>query len=183
MWMDIDGNSTYINTENSTEVQSYYTESLEEFIDTYAQQVGATKVVLAGCSNGGFMTLWMGLHRPDRYAAIVPICEAVPDALITDAQIQGIKDLPMYFVYSEDDDTVKPADCEIPTIQRLLTAGAKNLHVSTTEHVLDTSDQYKDADGNPYKYSGHWSWIYFDNDECADADGHGAWDFIADAVK
>lgn len=188
MWMDIDGNGTYISTQNSTEVNSYYTESLEEFIDAYAAQVGATKVVLAGCSNGGFMTLWMGLHRPDRYAAIVPICEAVPDALISDAQIEGIKNLPMYFIWSEDDTTVTPSVCEEPTVARLLAAGATNLHVSTTEHVVDTSRAYDDADGNQYVYNGHWSWIYFDNDECVcnggfDNCGLGAWDFIGLAVQ
>ena len=179
IWMDIDGTHTYISAENSTEVKSYYTEALESFIDTQATLVGAEKIVLAGCSNGGFMTLWMGLHRPDKYSGLVPICEAIPDALISDEQIAGVKDVPMYFVYSKDDTTVIPSEHEEPTIERLKAAGASNLHVSTSDSVIDTSGEYTNEDGTPYTYNGHWSWIYFDNNECACVDdGLKAWDFI-----
>ena len=131
---------------------SYYQESLHELIAAYKEKVGAKKVVLAGCSNGGYMTLLMGLAYPQEYDAIVPICEAIPDTYITDEQLQGVKDLPIYFIYSKDDDTVDPTLHEIPTINRLKALGASNLHVSTTEHVVDTSSLYKDED-----YSGHWS--------------------------
>lgn len=185
MWMDQDGNSTYI-AEDAKEVASIYTQDLEEFIDAYTEKVGAEKVVLAGCSNGGFMTLWMGIDRPDKYAGLVPICEAIPDGAISDEQIEGLKDLPLYFVYSEDDTTVDPTTHEIPTIERLQKSGksADTLHVSTTEHVVDTSGQYKDEEGNPYQYNGHWSWIYFDNNECeCNDDGLKAFDFIADCLK
>ena len=185
MWMDQDGNATYI-SEDATEVASIYTEALEDFIDSQAERLAVEKIVIAGCSNGGFMTLWMGLHRPDKYAAIVPICEAIPDGAISDEQIEGVKDLPMYFIWSDDDTTVDPTTHEIPTVERLKAAGKTDdtLHVSTTEHVVDTSGQYTDAEGNPYQYSGHWSWIYFDNNEsvCND-DGLKAFDFIANALK
>ena len=181
MWMDQGGN-TYI-AEDATEVASIYTEALESFIDSYAASVGAEKIVLAGCSNGGFMTLWMGLDRPDKYVGIVPICEAIPDGAISDAQIEGIKDLPMYFIWSDDDTTVDPTTHEIPTTDRLKKAGASNLHISTTEHVVDTSGLYTNEDGTPYTYAGHWSWIYFDNNEseCND-DGLKAWEFIAECL-
>ena len=183
MWMDQDGNQTYI-AEDAKEVTSIYTESLEEFIDTYAEKVGAEKIFVCGCSNGGFMTLWMGLHRPDKYVGIAPICEAIPDGAISDEQIEGIKDLPMYFVWSDDDTTVVPETHEIPTVERLKKAGAKELHVSTTEHVVDTSGLYKDEEGNPYMYAGHWSWIYFDNNECeCNDEGLKVFDFIAACFK
>lgn len=183
MWMDQDGNGTYID-ETATEVSSFYTEALESFIDAYAASVGAEKIVLAGCSNGGFMTLWMGLHRPDAYAGIVPICEAIPDGAISDEQIAGIKDLPMYFVWSNDDTTVDPATHEVPTTTRLKAAGASNLHISTTDSVVDTSGLYTNEDGTPYQYAGHWSWIYFDNNECeCDDDGLKAWEFIGECVQ
>ncbi len=183
MWMDQDGNHTYI-AEDATEVTSIYTEALEEFIDTYATQVGAEKIFVCGCSNGGFMTLWMGLHRPDKYVGIAPICEAIPDGAISNEQIEGIKDLPMYFVWSDDDTTVVPETHEIPTVDRLKKAGAAELHVSTTEHVVDTSGEYKDEEGNPYMYNGHWSWIYFDNNECeCNDDGLKVFDFIAECFK
>ena len=183
MWMDQDGKKTYI-AEDAKEVTTIYTESLEEFIDSYAEKVGAEKIFVCGCSNGGFMTLWMGLHRPDKYVGIAPICEAIPDGAISDEQIEGIKDLPMYFVWSDDDTTVVPETHEIPTVERLKKAGAANLHVSTTEHVVDTTGMYKDEEGNPYQYNGHWSWIYFDNNECACTDdGMKVFDFIAECFK
>ena len=47
-----------------------------------------------------------------------------------------------------------------------------------------TTGEFTDEDGNPYQYMGHWSWIYFDNNECAcDEDGMGAWDFIAECLE
>ena len=34
------------------------------------------------------------------------------------------------------------------------------------------------------QYMGHWSWIYFDNNQCAcNDDDMGAWDFIAECIK
>lgn len=163
---------------------SFYTPSLKELIDAYKEATGSEKVILTGCSNGGFMSLLMAMTYPGEYDGIVPICEALKDEYITDAQLEAVKDLPMYFVYSEDDDTVVPGLYEIPTLNRLGAMGASNVHVSTTEHVTDTSGQYNDADGNPYQYAGHFSWVYFHNDEtmCGEH-GETAWDFIAAVVK
>lgn len=185
-WMDNDGNSGNFNGGIEADGTSFYTKALEEFIDAYAQKVGAEKIVLAGCSNGGYMTMVLSISRPSAYACVVPICEALSDKFITDEQIASLKDLPMYFVYSKDDTTVVPAENEEPTIKRLQEAGKtdETLHVSTTEHVEDLSGNYKDADGNPYQYNGHWSWIYFFNNECeCDVDGLKAWDFIVENVK
>ncbi|MCR5468418.1 MAG: hypothetical protein K6F37_05605 [Lachnospiraceae bacterium] len=185
-WMDSDGAMGNFNGGIAADGSSFYKESLEEFIDAYAEKVGATKIVVGGCSNGGYMTMVLAMSRPDAYAGVIPICEAVSDEYITDEQIASLVDLPMYFIYSEDDTTVDPTLCEVPTIERLKAAGKTDdtLHVSTTEHVVDTSGLYTDADGNPYQYMGHWSWIYFDNNDskCND-DGLTAWDFIANVVK
>lgn len=186
LWMDVDGKGTFITTENTSEAKSFYTASLEELIDSYAGQVGAEKVFLCGCSNGGFMTLLLSLLRPDAYVGAVPICEALYDSLITDDQIAGLKDLPLYFVWSKDDTTVDPATSEEPTIERLRASGksAETLHVSTTDHVIDTSGEYTNEDGTPYQYAGHWSWIYFYNNECeCDDDGLKVFDFAAECLK
>ncbi|MDO4807138.1 MAG: prolyl oligopeptidase family serine peptidase [Coriobacteriales bacterium] len=192
-WMDNDGKMGNIDAEGiHDDGTSFYTAAVEELIDTHAKKVGAEKVVLAGCSNGGYMTMVLSISRPDAYAAVVPICEALSDTNITDEQIESLKDLPMYFVYSKDDTTVDPTKYEEPTIKRLQDSGkdSSTLHVSTTEHVVDTSGQFfaADEDGapteEPYQYMGHWSWIYFDNNECeCDEDGLKAWDFIAENVK
>lgn len=84
-WMDNDGKqSNFNNGSISADGTSYYQESLHELIAAYKEKVGATKVVIAGCSNGGYMTLSMTMTYPDEYDAIVPICEAVPDKFISD---------------------------------------------------------------------------------------------------
>ena len=97
----------------------------------------------------------------------------------------------MFFIYSKDDTTVVPADHEVPTIKRLRAAkkaakkAAKTLHVFSPDNVVDTSGQFTNEDGSPYTYMGHWSWIYFDNNEavCRFRDGISAWDFIAQNVQ
>ena len=184
-WMDGDGKMT--NSQNGgiqADGTSYYTDSLDELIDSYKEKVGAEKVVITGASNGGYMTMLLAIKNPDKYDAIVPICEALPNQFITDEQISSLVDLPMFFIYSKDDNIVDPTLCEIPTIERLREAGAKNLHVSTTDEVIDTSGNYKDENGNPYKYSGHWSWIYFDNNESlSDETGISCWEWMAEQVK
>lgn len=191
-WMDNDGKMT-----NSTgggihaDGTSHYLESLHELIAKYKEETGSTKVVIAGCSNGGYMTMLMALNYPTEYDAYVPICEALPNALITDEQVKTLADLKMYYVYSQDDTTVVPELHEVPLLQRLEAAGAKQTYASVTEHVVDTTGTYYadengqptlENTGKPYQYMGHWSWIYFFNNTC-DANGLKAWDFIANAVK
>ena len=184
LWMDMTGDAVLGSVWEENTGSSFYTPSLKELIDAYKEETGSEKVILTGCSNGGFMSLLMAMTYPEAYDGIVPICEALKDEYITDEQLEAIKDLPMYFIYSEDDDTVVPELYEIPTLKRLTELGASNLHVSTTEHVLDTSGLYVNVDGNPYQYAGHFSWVYFHNDETAcNEHGETAWDFIAEIVK
>lgn len=174
MWMD-DGSGNY--TKDGT---SMYTESLEEFLEWYIKKTGAEKVLLAGCSNGGFMTMNLLMQYPDVYTAAVPICEAYADAWITGDMLSTIKDKPLFFIYSKDDTVVPPADNEIPVIARLHAMNASNLYSYVPDHVTDLSGLYKGKDGNPYQYIGHWSWIYFFNNQ---AEGNGGnvtvWEWMA----
>ncbi len=163
---------------------SMYVDSLVALIDDYAAKNEITKIVIGGCSNGGYMTMNLAMDYGDKYQAYVPICEGMADKNISDEDIQALKDLPLYFVYSKDDTTLDPTIYENPTIERLRNAGATNLHVSTTEHVTDTSGRFTNEDGTPYTYAGHWSWIYFDNDEtkCEDC-SKSAFDWIAETIQ
>ena len=183
-WMDGDGKeSNFADGSIQADGTSYYTDSLEEFIRDYKEKHQLKRVVLAGCSNGGYMCLMLALKHPDCYCAIVPICEAVPDDSLTDEMIQRLAEAPLYFVYSKDDPIVPPELHEIPTIRRLKEAGCKDLHVSETDQVIDTSGKYKMKDGSPYRYMGHLSWIYYDNDETKDEDGLSAWEWIARRIE
>lgn len=191
-WMDNDGKMTnFTGGGIQADGTSHYLESLHELIAKYKEETGSTKVVIAGCSNGGYMTMLMALNYPTEYDAYIPICEALPNALITDEQVKTLADLKMYYVYSQDDTTVVPELHEVPLLQRLETAGAKHTYASVTEHVVDTTGTYYadengqptlENTGKPYQYMGHWSWIYFFNNTC-NANGLTAWDFIANAVK
>ena len=68
------------------------------------------------------------------------------------------------------------------TIERLKALNANNLYVSVTDNVIDTSGKYFDENNQPYQYSGHWSWIYFFNDQC-NANGKKVFDFINDIAR
>nr|WP_246869553.1 hypothetical protein [Priestia megaterium] len=58
-----------------------------------------------------------------------------------------------------------PSQYVVPTYNRLVQAGAKDVHLSLFDNVVDTSGLYKKADRTPYEYDGHWSWIYVYNNE------------------
>ncbi|MFQ6792875.1 MAG: prolyl oligopeptidase family serine peptidase [Thomasclavelia sp.] len=180
MWMD-DGTGAYQNGDKG----SCYKDSLFEMIEAYVADhpdIDPNRIIIGGCSNGGYMTMEMILAHPDYFAAAFPICEAFEDQYITDEQIESLVDLPIWFTYAENDDTVDPTKCAIPTIERLLKAGAKNVHVSVFEDVHDTTGRFVDEDGNPHQYSGHWSWIYFDNNECYEGELN-AWQWLSKQVK
>ena len=164
--------------------RSFYLHDLKELIDEYADSnhVDKDRIIVGGCSNGGFMTMDLILNYPDFFAAAYPICEMYEPELIPDEKLEGIKNLPMWFVFAQNDNTVVPSMYEDPLLQRLKQLGAgQNLHVSEFADVHDTTGLYY-KDSEPYQYYGHFSWIYFFNNEC-DADGYKAWDFIRDCLK
>lgn len=177
-WMDRDGKkSNFTGMSISADNTSFYTKSLLELIERYRALTATKKIMLAGCSNGGFMTMVLTIARPDLFDISVPVCEALADRDITDEDIEKIKDQPMYFVWSADDTTVPPEKHEIPTVARLRKAGASDVHTAVSEHVFDKSGRFFDPDGKPHRYAGHWSWIDLYNNDC-DADGLKAFDFI-----
>lgn len=184
-WMDADGKQTNFLVRHEKiddDGTSFYTDSLDEFIDTYAAAMDAKHIVIAGCSNGGYMCMLLAMKSPDKYDAVVPICEAVIDAAISDASIERLRRAPLYFVYAKNDPIVIPETHEIPTIRRLREGDCLDLHVFEAEKVIDTSGVYKDEEGNPYEYMGHLSWIYYDNDETDDGTGLSAWNWIAQRI-
>lgn len=176
-WMDKDGSAKMFGA-----LESFYTKSLEELIEMYKTENNISEVVLMGCSNGGYMTMVLALENPDAYVAIVPICEALKDEYIPQDKLEGLKNLPMYFIYSEDNTIVDPTVYEIPTIERLRALGATNLQVAPTEHVEDSSGRFEAEDGEPYIYDEHCSWITFFNNEAVTDDGVKAWDWITEQL-
>ncbi len=183
-WMDTDGTADNfsegrIHADNT----SFYTESLEELIDTYADQVGAKKIMLAGCSNGGFMSVLLAAHRPERYCLAVPICEAVADADVTEEQITSLTKIPLYFIYCRKDPVVDPTLHEIPTIKRLKETGHESLMVYESSKVVDTTGNYLQKDGSPHEYMSHLSWIHFDNNEDENGKPLGVWEWMKEQAE
>lgn len=162
-WMDDGGG------EISLSGSSIYVDALDGLISRFLTEhpaVDRNRIYIGGCSNGGFMTMKMILHTPERYAAAFPVCEALPDAVISDGEIQSIARLPIWFTHSRTDTVVAPEEFVIPTYRRLVDAGNENAHFTFWDKVEDATGLYKAQDGSPFEYMGHWSWIPMLNNEC-----------------
>lgn len=142
------------------EYPSVYADVLKSCIDNYVAEhpdVDRNRIYLGGCSNGGFMTMHMLIRHPKYFAAAYPTCEAYMDENISDNEIKQLAEENIWIVQSYDDTTVDPKTHCIPTFQRLMKAGAKNVWMSMFENVqgIDTPGQ---------KLMGHFSWCYLFND-------------------
>ena len=142
---------------------SIYTKSLKDLIDNYILENGdidTNRIYVGGCSNGGYMTVEMAVTYGNFFRAFYPCCEAYSDSFVTDADINKLKDLSIWFIHAANDTTVSPSAYVLPTYQRLMRAGANDVHLSYFTNVRGTQ-------GNPNgnNYLGHYSWIYIFRDE------------------
>jgi predicted esterase len=126
------------------------------------------RILVAGCSNGGYMSLKMTTVYPRTFAASVPICGVVaptePDGppMITDDQLRHIP-TPTWLVASLDDDTVNPQANTIHA-HDLIPGSIASLY----DHVI--------RDG--YQFPGHWSWIYVARNDPSEHGTH-IWQWMA----
>jgi predicted peptidase len=154
---------------------SKYEDALMSLIKDYVaknKDIDQDRIYIGGDSNGGYMTMLMIRDYPEYFAAAFPTCEALADTLITDEDIENMKNLPIWFVHAKTDNVVPADQYVIPTYNRLVEAGAMDVHLSLFDNVVDTSGLYKNDDGTPYEYNGHWSWIYvYNNDVMKTIDG------------
>ena len=163
MWMD-DGSHEYGNSG-----KSMYTEALKAAIDEFVENnpgIDRNRIYIGGDSNGGFMTMRMCIDYPDFFAAAFPVCEALWNDAITDEQIDALSHLPIWFVHSKNDPVVIPEKYALATYERLVKAGAENLHFSFFDRIVDQHMGWKGADGQPYEYVGHFAWIPLFNRDC-----------------
>ncbi len=142
------------------EYPSLYSDVLKACIDNYVAEhpdVDRNRIYVGGCSNGGYMTMNMLIRNPKYFAAAYPTCEAYADANISDNEIAALAEENIWIVQSYDDTTVDGKTHCIPTFQRLMRAGAKNVWMSMFENVqaLDNPGQ---------RLMGHFSWAYVFND-------------------
>ena len=150
---------------------SKYEKSLMALIKDYVSKHGdidTNRIYIGGDSNGGYMTMVMVRDYSSYFAAAMPTCEALKDSLITDAEIDKIKNTPIWFTAAKSDILVPVDQYTKATYDRLVKAGAKDVHISLLDKVLDTTGLYKNKDGSPYEYFGHFSWIYVYNNKSVD---------------
>lgn len=182
---DIGGLGQKDTTSADAKVQrSRYEDALDALIQDYLTShpnVDRSRIYIGGCSNGGYLALRMLVKDPSKYTAVFPICEGYLDKNISDSDIQNIKDTPIWFTQSKGDQVIDPQQNAIPTYQRLIKAGAKDVHFTLLNGVYDETGQFKDLKtGQPYQYNDHFSWLNvlddypateFDGSQSKNADG------------
>ncbi|MDC7772062.1 prolyl oligopeptidase family serine peptidase [Priestia megaterium] len=147
---------------------SIYKESLMALIEEYVSKnpdIDPNRIYIGGASNGGYMTMLMIRDYPKYFAAAFPVCEGLNDRLITNQDIEKMKETPIWFVAAKNDTVLLPTINTLPTYKRLVKSHANNVYLSLFEDVHDTTGLYKNNDGSPYQYNGHSSWIYLYNNE------------------
>ncbi len=193
MWMDIDGKGvTYNQSVEGSNGESYYTEALMGLITDYVNahpEIDKDRIYIGGDSNGGYMTVNLVATYPDYFAAAYPICAPYDAEWITEERLENLSKTPMWFTHAKTDSIVPIIEGEvtpdrmavIPELDengqpvladantnalysRLEEAGAE-VYYSLYDNVVDTTGYYTNADGTPYEYMGHFSWVYTLNNE------------------
>src|SRR4051794_39591697 len=127
------------------------------------------RIYVAGCSNGGYMTMGMTSIYHHLFAAAVPICGVVESLepggppLLTDAELREI-DTPTWLVSSRDDPVV-PVEPNTVHAHNLIPGSLMTL--------------YDQVVWNGYRFNGHWSWIYVARNDPA-INGTHIWQWMAD---
>ncbi|MFE3856129.1 prolyl oligopeptidase family serine peptidase [Streptomyces griseorubiginosus] len=117
---------------------------------TRRNPVDRDRIHVAGCSNGGYMSMKMTTAYPALFAASVPVCGVVGSfppggpPLIPDSELARIS-TPTWLVTSRDDPTVDPQ------------ANTVHAHDVIPGSLMTLYDQVV---WNGYQFNGHWSWIY-----------------------
>lgn len=170
MWLD-DGSHQY-GTTGKTMYGDALKYLIDEFIEKNADVIDTGRIFIGGDSNGGFMTMRMIVDYPNYFAGAFPICEALHDSVISDQDIENIKYIPIWFTHAKNDPVVKPEEYVVPTYERLIKAGAPNVHFTYWDRIVDLHGEFKNEQGEPFEYLGHFAWVHMFNDDCKlDYDG------------
>ncbi len=165
-WMDSGGATT------SGETDDIYYKAVKALIDNYMSRhrdVDRDRIYLGGASNGAYLVLKLIIEYPDFFAAAFPSALAYQGAYFSDSQAERIKNIPIWFIHAKEDGTTVPDQTVVPVYNKLMKAGAPNVHFSFYDHVVDITGFFG---GDDYRYPDHWSWIYSHANEARrDVDG------------
>lgn len=126
------------------------------------------RILVAGASNGGYMSIELTTIYPGLFAASVPICGVVGQftpggpPLVTDAELARIH-TPTWLVASLDDTTVPPQ------------ANTVHAHDLIPRSLMTL---YDNVTWNGHRFNGHWSWIYVARNDPS-IDGTRIWQWMA----
>ena len=166
-WMD--NGVEQLGRSNQSIYSSVLKALIDEFVAEHADRIDTDRIVVAGLSNGGFMTLRLCADYPDFFAAVLPCCAPWYNA--TDEDVAALAKTPLWFTHSKGDELVSPQQTVLPLTARLRDAGA-NVHLTYFSHVEDLTGVYREADGSAKKTFNHGVWIHQFNDLCyQDFDG------------
>lgn len=170
VWMN-DGKEQ-LGTSGKSIYEKSLMKTIKKFIADNSEGIDMSRIYLGGDSNGGFMTMRILVDYPELFAAAFPLCEAMYDKVLTDKDIETLKNIPIWFVHAKNDPIVVPDKYVLPTYKRIKDAGAKNVHFTFWDKVTDLHGLFKNKDGKPYEYLGHFVWIpTFNDDNKVDFDG------------
>lgn len=142
------------------DVDDIYFVALKALIDDYVAKhpdIDTNRIYVGGCSNGGYMSLKLILEYPDYFAAGYISALAYSGEFFSAEQAKSIRQMPIWFVHAKDDFTTRADQTVIPIYEKLMNSGAKDVHFSLYDHVVDITGVFG---GEDYHYPGHFSWIY-----------------------
>ncbi|MFD0319083.1 carboxylesterase family protein [Streptomyces flavalbus] len=131
-------------------------------------RIDRDRIYVAGCSNGGYMSMKMTTVYPTLFAASVPICGVVTSfppggaPLLPDSELARIT-TPSWLVASGDDTVVDPQANTIHA-HEVVPGSLMTLY----DHVI----------WNGYQFHGHFSWIYVARNDPS-IDGTHIWQWMA----
>lgn len=91
---------------------------IKNYVNTHPG-IDKKRIYVGGCSNGGYMSLKLILKEPNYFAAGYISALAYQSQYITDAQINSIKNVPIWFIQSKDDKVTDPVKTVVPVYERL----------------------------------------------------------------
>lgn len=134
-------------------------DEIKEVVEKY--QVDPEKILVSGCSAGGYMTSRMLIAHPELFAAAMINCPAYSVAddrggeTPTDEELKAIKDsgVPVWLVQGETDSVVATDECS-KRLFDILAEGQELTETSVKQELEQNSDfiTYETADGK-YKLS------------------------------